>query len=80
MGDLIEGNMLYDYDDFEWFRHPVKKNWGKKTVQMLLYRPDADESTKNMRVLGRNVSEQGNRRMKERGDPIRKRQTRFTRG
>lgn len=46
LGVLIEGNMLYDYDDFEWFQASSEEKLGKKTVQMLLYRPDADESTK----------------------------------
>ena len=47
LGILIEGNMLYDYDDFEWFQASSRESLGKGTVHRLLHRTDADENTKN---------------------------------
>lgn len=47
LGILIDGNTLYDYDDFEWFQAASEHTLGKRTVEKLLYRTDADEHTKN---------------------------------
>ena len=47
LGVLIEGNTLYDYDDFEWFQASSADRLGKRTVQRLLHRTDADGSTAN---------------------------------
>lgn len=47
LGVLIERNMLYDYDDFEWFQASSREKLGKTTVQRLLHCTDADENTKN---------------------------------
>ncbi|MDE6365554.1 MAG: hypothetical protein K2L86_15050 [Lachnospiraceae bacterium] len=47
LGVLIERNMLYDYDDFEWFQASSGEKLGKRTVQRLLHRTDADENTQN---------------------------------
>lgn len=47
LGILIEGNLLYDYDDFEWFQASSEESLGKRTIQKLLHSNDVDESTRN---------------------------------
>lgn len=46
MGTLIKENELYSFFDFEWFQLECEERLGKRTVYKLLYRKDADESTK----------------------------------
>lgn len=51
LGILIDGNRLYDYDDFEWFQAASEDTLGKRTIQKLLYGTDVDENIKNYALL-----------------------------